>query len=235
MKYIVLYLLGGSNVELLFLNFLTSPIVVWLLCTPPISWLLNFFCPQTERNDPLPSGPVTLIYLITYGASPEGLTKMSYGTTVLAARIAEQYPLAKILSCTFKGNKEGSNEWANKLSILPQNRAFNSGEATSTTDERELIMDHAVRLGIDLERFPIIVLGDGGHIRRASMIIEYFHPRSKFCFRCTPAQRKKDPLNPMKAQRQWQTWVIANRVGIVFYKLLGIEYFAKKNLSQPTN
>jgi hypothetical protein len=37
----------------------------------------------------------------------------------------------------------------------------------------------------------------------------------------------------MTAQRHWQTWVVANLVGMFFYKLVGIEYFAKKNLSQP--
>lgn len=216
--------------ELAFLRFLNRPWVIWILTSKMMSWMLGLFIPWLERNDPLPSiGSVKFIFLISYAATSNRLTHMSANTTLLAKKLAEEYPTAEIIGCEFRDNPLGANEWEKKLKLLPS-KSLCAGPASSTTDEREFLM----RLVKD-EIKNSVVVGNGAHIRRASMVWEHYHPKADLCFRSTPAKGDDDLENPMTTQRRWQTWVFANLVGIFFYKLLGVEHFAKKNLSQPTS
>jgi hypothetical protein len=216
-------------VELAFLRFLNIPAVIWLLEARAVSWFLNLFLPWMEVNDPLPpkGSPVRFIFLISYAATPQRLTNMSRNTTEAAAMIADRYPGVAVIGCEFSKNPEGSREWEWKTRILSPHRSLCAGPASSSTDERELL----VRVAGDIDNS--IVMGNGLHIRRDAMVWRHYHPRKRLCFRSTPAKKDNDLENPMTAQRRWQTWEVANLVGILFYRLLGVEYFAKKNLSQP--
>jgi len=233
-KKILYYSIGGSEMELAFLKFLTHPIVVWVLELRVISWVLGLFLPFLERNDKLPNveeAPAPcIIYLISYAATRDGLTRMSLNTTKLAKKIANMYPEAVVVGCAFRDNPLGADEWGKKREILaPNTTCLYAGKASSTTDERELIM---AKIG-HIPKSGMVVVGGGAHIRRASMVIEHYHPEAKIFYRSTDSILDADPENPMLVQRRWQTWVVANIVGIIFYKTLGVAYFAKKNLSQP--
>lgn len=221
--------------EILFLRFLGNPTVVWVLTTRLVSAILSLFLPWQRRQDPLPSdrSMVKFIFLISYADDGKQLTWMSFNTTQLAATIADRYPGAKVLGCEFINNPAGAHEWKRKLRILPEGRAVSAGKASSSTDERELLVAKALELENSIDYS--IVVGNGAHMRRDSLVWEHYHPTSRLCFRSTNAKLDDDPQNPMIAQRYWQTWVFANLVGEIFYRLLGVGYFANKNLSQPVS
>ncbi len=227
--------------ELLFLRVLTSPVIVWILKTNLVSQLLMLVVPYLQQQDPLPyhggdmaPDNVGLIYLVSYASESDKLTILSIDTTLLATHYSKQYPNAFVIGCEFRDNPRGASEWQDKCKLFKTQRIFCAGKATNTIDEDKLIMKKVDELGINLQYQKVIVVGNGAHIRRVRLVLNHYHPNMNFCFRCTDAITN-DPHNPMKAQRLWQTWVIANLVGIPFYKLLGVEYFAKKNLSQPTD
>ncbi len=216
--------------ELLFLKVLTSRPVVWVLRTEIASSILLFFISFLELNDDPPE-EASFIYLITYGASQHGLTKLSLFTTEKALFYQNLLSEIPVIGCTFKYNPEGAQEWKWRKSIIHHNLHW-AGDATSTTDERQLIMQKALDLKLDLSK-PILIMSGGAQVRRVRLVLRHFHPNLDFCFRCSNTT-VDDPNNPMRAQRQWQTWVVANLVGCLFYKLIGVKYFADKNLSQPT-
>ncbi len=218
--------------EIMFLRFLGNRFLVWILTTRVISLLLTPFLTWTERNDELPMEleKVKFIFLISYATAGRHLSWMSFHTTLLAQEMMQKYPTACLLGCEFKDNQE-EIEWKLKLNFLPTERCIYAGKATSTTDERELLVAKALSLTDDIENS--IVVGNGAHMRRASLVWEHYHPNTNLCFRSTEAELDDDTENPMIAQRYWQTWLVANLVGEVAYRLLGVEHFAKKNLSQP--
>lgn len=218
--------------ELKFLAFLNLPPVIWVLETRIISWFLGLFLPWLEMNDLLPAdtGVVRNIFLITYAATPKGLTRMSQNTTELAAELARRCTQATIYFCQFGKNQPGSREISSKFRLLPNDRLSCAGIATSTTDEREILVQCA---GGDVKES--ILVGNGAHIRRAATVWEHYHPYSKLYFRCTHAKSDDDITNPMTAQRRWQTWVVANLAGLLAFKVFGVEHYAKKNFSQPVD
>ncbi len=220
----------SSLMEILFIRVLTSPLVVWILKTKVVSWFLMFFVPFMELADD-PPGEASFIYLITYGASEKDLTRLSWSTTKEAEFYQDLLHGVPVIGCTFKYNPAGAQEWKWRKEIITHNLHW-AGDATSTTDERELIMQKALDLKLDLTK-PVLVMSGGAQVRRVRLVLRYFHPNLDFYFRCSNTL-VDDPNNPMRAQRQWQTWVVANLVGCLFYKLIGVKYFADKNLAQPT-
>jgi hypothetical protein len=219
--------------ELMFLRFLNLPVVIWILETRPVSWFLGLFLPWLQKDDPLPENRnlVKFIFLVSYAATLKRLTWMSESTTCVAGYLATQYPQAKVIGCEFSKNPEGAKEWSQKLLILPRSRSYWAGKASNSINEEKMLVVIAKQLSGDINNS--IVVGGGAHIRRVRMAWKHDHPWENLYFRCTDARKDGDLENPMTAQRRWQTWVVANLVGILFYKLLGVEYFAKKNLSQP--
>ena len=221
--------------ELWFLRFLNKSWVIWILETRLVSSILGLFLRLMERNDPLPTDKkvVRFIFLISYGATKNRLTLMSRNTTWTARGLAKQFPSAQIIGCEFRDNTTDANEFGWKLEIFQHLDFIWGGRASSTTDERELLVKIAMKYANNID--DSIIVGNGAHIRRASIVWEHYHPNSNLCFRSTNAKSDGDLENPLIAQRRWQVWVMANLVGLLFYKLLGVEHFAKKNLSQPTS
>ena len=221
--------------ELWFLRFLNKSWVIWILETRLVSSILDLILRLMERNDPLPTNSETVkfIFLISYGATPQRLTHMSRNTTEMAKELARKFPKAIIIGCEFRDNTIDANEFGWKLEIFEHPDFIWGGRASSTTDERELLVKMAMKYSGNIDNS--IIVGNGAHIRRASIVWGHYHPNSNLCFRSTNAKEDGDLENPLIAQRRWQVWVVANLVGLLFYKLLGVEYFAKKNLSQPTS
>ena len=220
--------------ELWFLRFLNKSWVIWILETRLISWTLDLSLRLMERNDPLPTDKkaVRFIFPLSYGATKNRLTLMSRNTTWMARKLATEFPSAQIIGCQFRDNPAGAEEWKLKMDTLPS-RSICAGKATSTTDERELLTKRSEDFAKNID--DSIIVGNGAHIRRASLVWKHYHPNSNLYFRSTNAKGDGDLENPMIALRHWQVWVVANLVGLLFYKLLDVKYFAKKNLSQPTS
>ncbi len=225
-----------------FLRLLGKPAVIRFLTSWLVSRILSLFIPWMEIDErhELPSNDgIKNVFLISYAANEQGLTCMSLNTTLLAILLAYEYPDSRIFSCEFRDNPEGSKEFASKKVLALRNSLFgrikNAGNASSTTDERELLVAKALEVNGGTTIGPSIIVGNGAHIRRARMVWRHYHPKEKLWFVSTPMKGDDDPNSPMIAQRYWQTWIVANLFGLPVYKILGVEYFAKKNLSQPVN
>lgn len=221
--------------EVAFLRFVSSKPVTWLLRTRIISTLLFPLIYWTRVVEQLPDDPdsIRFIFLVSYAqTSRNELSWMSLNTSRLAGTLADYYKKAVVIGGEFRDNKT-SGEWNHKLTYIPSDRAFCIGKVSSTTDEREAIVAKAVSLfpGVNLDNS--IVVCNGAHARRLSVVWRHFHPHSKLYIVSTDPRADDDPENPMLAQRYWQTWLVANLVGEVAYRLLGVDRFARKNMSQP--
>ena len=216
--------------ELLFLKILTHPAVVWVLRSKVVTAILSRFVDWMQFNDDRRDTWPPYIFMISYAATPTRLTRMSEHTTCMAKYLVhEYYPTSVVVGCEFRDNPKEAQEAEWKIESLGSNVKFICpGEASSTTDE-EGILFAATNKDINNS----IVICNGAHIRRVRLVWNYYHPNSHLRFISTDMKLDDDSENPMLAQRFWQVWMIANLVGLIGYRLIGVERLARKNLSQP--
>jgi hypothetical protein len=217
-------------VELLFLKILTHPAVVWVLRSKVVTAILSRFVDWMQFSDDNRDEWPPYIFLISYAATSSRLTNMSRNTTGIVAYLVKQYyPTSTVIACSFRDNPHDALEAPWKKELLGHGVKFiYAGRASSTTDEREFLVG-ATNGYIKKS----IVVGNGAHIRRARMVWSHFHPKANLRFVSTNMNMDDDPENPMLAQRYWQVWMVANLVGLIGYRLIGVERLARKNFSQP--
>ncbi|MCC2630703.1 MAG: hypothetical protein K0S38_512 [Candidatus Paceibacter sp.] len=221
---------------------LERPFIIWLL-RYPLSPLLSLILKFWELNDELPTSDtsVQFIFLISYAATPEGLTNGSLHTTRLVPELAKRYPCATIIGGEFSNNPANTYEWDKKLAVLHRqglnvDRAHNVGRVSSSIDEIFAMIRAADRF-IQLQNINnCIVVAEGAHSRRARVVWRHYLPHTKIHFRSISAKHAADPKNPMAAQRYWQVWLVANLIAFPLFKWFpGVERIARKNPSQPVS
>lgn len=216
--------------ELLFLKVLTHPAVVWVLRSRIITAVLSRFVDWMQFSDDNRDEWPPYIFLISHAATPTRLTRMSEHTTYMAKYLVrEYYPTSLVIGCEFRDNPKEAQEAEWKIESLGSNVKFICpGKASSTTDEEGILF-----AATDKDINNSIVLSNGAHIRRARLVWNYYHPNSHLRFVSTDMRLDDDPDNPILAQRYWQVWMVANLVGLIGYKLRGVDHFERKNFSQP--
>jgi hypothetical protein len=155
---------------------------------------------------------------------------MSLNTAKLA-REHHKGRIGQVFGCEFFSNPPEAQE--NKLrSSFFDGKFVDAGDAASTVEECKLL----IRKALDSGEYPstIILYGNGSHLLRAEVVWRHYCPGSNFIFLGTNPEEDDDPENPMIAQRCWQVWGFVNLVGLVAFKVLGVEHFDKPELFQLT-
>lgn len=178
-------------------------------------------------NDPLPE-KVDAIALISYAATKNTLTMGSWHTIDMACKLGNRYPEAVIIGGTFSKNPSDMEQKL-KVAILTTYRAASVGLVSNSIDECKAVLKAAG----DVK--SIIVVADGWHSRRDKIIWKNFF-KGDLCFRSVPGCLCADRENPMWIQRYSPIWMLVNVILTPFYKWLpGVDWFAKKNFSQPVS
>lgn len=218
--------------ELAFLRLVTHPVAVWILRSKPASFALRFILnrlrsSQKKRNAEVTNGTK---FVISYGGLPSRLTAMSLNATKLAREHSTRL-YGRVFGCEFSGNPPGAQEYKLKSSFF-DGKFVNAGLASNTINEHKELIREALHSG----EYPasMIVYGNGYHLLRVEVVCRHYNPGSRFVFIGTNPEEDDDPENPMIAQRYWQVWGFVNLVGLVAFKVLGVEYFDRPELFQLT-
>src|SRR3989338_592720 len=191
-------------------------------------WILK----KWAIHDPLPE-KVTAIVAVSYGATKTGLTNASEEVVKQVLLVSQRFPDAKIFWGSFAHGPSHTIEISEKQGIFPAEQSFYIGNVTSTTDECLAIKRLIAQTNSDSS--SIVIVAEECHSRRCRMVWKYFFKNSEICFHSIPAREAEDPENPMILQRNWRIWFVANIVGWVVFKTVGIPRMARWNFHQPTS
>jgi hypothetical protein len=151
---------------------------------------------------------------------------------MLAEQVAKRYPNATLFWGSFS-KSPNSLEREIKFGLFPN--SIYVGRVSSSTDECEAVRKAALAVG--KQTGHIVVIADGAHSRRCKRVWEYLFPNSEICFRSVPAWLTADKENPMRLQRNWRVWLLANILAdtLAYRWEPVLRFLIKENFSQPTN
>jgi hypothetical protein len=196
-----------------------------------MDWLFRLITRLWAVNDPLPAN-AGVIVIVSYGVRKSGhLTNGSLLAVNKAKELQKLYPRAKILWGVFSKSENYLQEIEWKRHLL-SGRGWYIGKVSSSIDECMAAQKLIREIGLD--KSSMIVVPDENHSRRDKFVWSYFFSDSLLSFQSVSAVESADPESPMIAQSNSKVWLSANMVGLIIYKIVGIEIMARINPSQPT-